>query len=287
MGLLAAPGRRPAAGAAPLCFVALICDYFHKLRGVATAGHAPGASPREGRLHAQSASLQQEAGQFMKTKNFNMLMKFEIQRAEKGGKPWGNREGRKSGGGVVEIVERQINQGVMPGKTKCASLRRKMGQNATPCTPAAGPHRSRAKPWEIATSVARFQRKCIPFPALAVWAAWAVVGGSGEKSGKPPQARGSAKTARHRVAARCSAPARGVGRMQAASGHGSRDASPRVRGGRDADLGAFPRVCGRGAVLAAWGWRFPARAGKARLYNLFRIFHSALPRARGQGPRRS
>ena len=171
MGLLAAPGRRPAAGAAPLCFVALICDYFHKLRGIATAGHAPGASPREGRLHAQSASLQQKAGHFKKIKNFKVLMEFETQRAEKRGKPWGNREGRKSGEGVGEIVEKQINQDVMPGKTKCASLRRKMGQNATPCTPAAGPLRLRAKPWEIATNVARFQRKCIPFSALAVWAA--------------------------------------------------------------------------------------------------------------------
>ena len=192
-----------------MCFVALICDYFHKLRGFATAGHAPGASPREGRLHAQSASLQQKAGHFKKIKNFKVLMEFETQRAEKRGKPWGNREGRKSGEGVGEIVEKQINQDVMPGKTKCASLRRKMGQNVTPCTPAAGPRRSRANLWKIATSVARFQRECIPFSVLAAWAARAVVAGFGKKAGiarpgrggKPPQARGSAKAARRRVAA--------------------------------------------------------------------------------------
>lgn len=125
-----------------------------------------------------------------------MLVKFETKRAEECGKPWGNREGRKSGEGVVEIVESQINQDVMSGKTKCASLRRKMGQNVTPCTPAAGPLRLRAKPWEIATNVARFQRKCIPFSALAVWVARAAVGGFGKKAGSAGSGRGGSRPRR-------------------------------------------------------------------------------------------
>ena len=279
MGLLAAPGRRPAAGAAPLCFVALICDYFHKLRRIATAGHAPGASPREGRLHAQLASIQQEAGQFKKMKNFNALMKFETPRVEKGGEPWGNRKGRKSGEGVVEIGESQINQDVTPGKTKCASLRRKMGQNATPCTPAAGPRRSRAKPWEIATNVARFQRKCIPFPALAVWAARAVVGEFGKRPGAPdPGAAGSRPRRASRRRPRDAAslpdvppPVHAVGRMQATSGMEAATpgracgAAVTPASARRWHRCASPRVRGRGDAFStsSLGWaHFLARAGE-------------------------